>query len=112
MPSPYRWLTSPSHFGNALQPNWKPATPEQAWELAAVKQQHELSLKVREWKRINRRTDKTLAALLGKKEGETVARYLRGEVALDLRTYNHLAQLVGKSVTIALTELSVDEDDA
>lgn len=106
---PYKWLTSPSHFGNAPHPNWKPAAPARAWELAAAQQQHELSLKVREWKRINDQTDKVLATALGKKEAETVARYLRGEVSLDLRTYNHLPHLIGLQVNLALNAASGTE---
>ncbi|MFC7497075.1 MULTISPECIES: hypothetical protein [unclassified Nocardioides] len=103
MPAPYTWLSKPGHFGNALHPAWNPAPPGDEWELAAAQQQHELSLKVRDWKRVNQKTDQTLAAALGKKEAETVARYLRGEVAVDLRTFNHLAQLVGLSVTVTLS---------
>jgi hypothetical protein len=98
---PYSWLSNPAQFGFAADPEWRPAPKGQEWALAAAEQQHVLARAVREWKQVNRKSDKHLAAALGV-HPETIGRYLRGELALDLNTYNRLAQEAGLYPTVTL----------
>lgn len=101
--APYSWLKNPRHFGflNNTAGAWKDPRAGEEWALAAAQQQHALSLAVRAWKNANRKGDAVLGKALDV-HPETVGRYLRGETALDLPTYNHLAQLAGLQVTIDL----------
>ena len=102
MPAPpYSWLSNPAQFGFAADPDWQSAPRGQEWALAAAEQQHELAYAVREWKRVNRKSDKHLAAALGV-HPETIGRYLRGELTLDLNSFNRLAQEAGLYPTVTL----------
>jgi hypothetical protein len=98
---PYSWLSNPAQFGFAADPDWRSAPKGQEWALAAAEQQHVLAYAVREWKRVNRKSDKHLAAALGV-HPETIGRYLRGELTLDLNTFNRLAQEAGLFPTVTL----------
>jgi hypothetical protein len=101
--APYTWLSNPAHFGFSANPAWRPAAPGDEWALAAAQQQHALAHAVREWKQVNRKSDKHLAAALGV-HPETVGRYLRGELGVDLQTFNRLAYEAGLRPNLILRQ--------
>lgn len=103
-------MTKARQFGRSPHATWEDAeSVADKAARAAAQQQHELALAVREWKDRDGKTNQDLADLLGI-HVETLGRYLRGEVALSLTTFNRIAYEIDQPVNVSLG--SADDEEA